>query len=101
MRKGKRGRQVAPPPAAGYLHSGRSLVWPGGWHLAPGSWGPLLLFPGPKSGSPKATAGSASIPTDAAIAASFLIWFHLPSLPSWVDETENPRASEWRFEAPR
>jgi len=54
----------------------------------------LPLFPGPKSGSPKATAGSASIPTDAAIAASFLIAFHLRSLVPWSTINYQEPASE-------
>src|SRR5215208_2310558 len=42
-----------------YLQPGSLTVWPGGWHFAPPSLGPLLLFPGPKSGS--ANAGAAEI----------------------------------------
>jgi hypothetical protein len=45
-----------------YLQPGSFTVWPGGWHLAPPSFGPLLLLPGPKSGSAKAVAGMASAP---------------------------------------
>ena len=48
-----------------YLQPGSNTVWPGGWHLAPASFGPFWLLPGPKSGS--ATAGAAgmeSAPTD-------------------------------------
>src|SRR5215211_7081341 len=37
-----------------YLQPGVSTVCPGGWHFAPGSFGPLLLLPGPKSGSANA-----------------------------------------------
>src|SRR5215213_3517832 len=33
-----------------YLQPGSVTVWPGGWHFAPPSFGPLELFPGPKSG---------------------------------------------------
>jgi hypothetical protein len=48
-----------------YLQPGSKTVWPGGWHLAPPSFGPLLLLPGPKSGSATAgAAGMASAPTD-------------------------------------
>jgi hypothetical protein len=45
-----------PPPAlfASYLQPGSVVVCPGGWHFAPGSCGPLLLSPGPKSGSANA-----------------------------------------------
>src|SRR5215211_8606941 len=50
----------------GYLQPGSFTVWPGGWHLAPPSFGPLLLLPGPKSGSAKADAGIASAPTASA-----------------------------------
>jgi hypothetical protein len=45
--------------AAPYLQPGSLTVCPGGWHLAPPSFGPLLLLPGPKSGS--ATAGAAGM----------------------------------------
>lgn len=47
-----------------HLQAGKGLVWPGGWHSAPGSCGPLWLFPGPKSGS--ATAAPAPIISPAA-----------------------------------
>ena len=43
-----------------YLQPGVFTVWPGGWHFAPPSFGPLLLLPGPKSGS--ATAGATGMP---------------------------------------
>ena len=39
-----------------YLQPGVFTVWLGGWHLAPESFGPLLLLPGPKSGSARAGA---------------------------------------------
>src|SRR5918995_1011011 len=46
-----------PPPTrfASYLQPGVVVVCPGGWHFAPPSFGPLLLLPGPKSGSANAT----------------------------------------------
>ncbi len=39
-----------PPPElfVSYLQPGVVVVCPGGWHLAPGSFGPLSLAPGPK-----------------------------------------------------
>jgi hypothetical protein len=51
------------PTASSYLHSGLSSVCPGGWHLAPGSCGPLLLLPGPKSGSASATGAAEATPS--------------------------------------
>jgi hypothetical protein len=53
--------------AGAYLQPGSPAVVPGGWHFAPGSCGPLLLLPGPKSGS--ANAGAAP-PTQSASAVS-------------------------------
>lgn len=44
------------PDMASYLQPGSFTGCPGGWHFAPGSSGPLLLRPGPKSGSAKAHA---------------------------------------------
>jgi hypothetical protein len=49
---------------AAYLQPGSFTVWPGGWHLAPPSFGPFELLPGPKSGSAATgAAGMASAPT--------------------------------------
>ena len=58
-----------------YLQPGSVTVCPGGWHLAPPSFGPLLLLPGPKSGSASAAGASApSTPSVAnAIARRFLM----------------------------
>jgi hypothetical protein len=39
---------------ATYLQPGVLTVFPGGWHFAPGSCGPFLLLPGPKSGAANA-----------------------------------------------
>jgi hypothetical protein len=56
-------RRVAASVA--YLQPGSKTVWPGGWHLAPPSFGPFWLLPGPKSGFATAgAAGMASAPTD-------------------------------------
>src|SRR5215218_8762816 len=55
-----------------YLQPGSSTVWPGGWHLAPPSFGPLLLLPGPKSGSAKAGAADMDRAATARIDASAL-----------------------------
>jgi len=44
---------------AAYLQPGSNTVWPGGWHLAPPSFGPFWLLPGPKSGA--ATTGAAGM----------------------------------------
>jgi integrase-like protein len=58
--------------SAYYLQPGSVTVWPGGWHFAPGSFGPLLLLPGPKSGSAKAGAAEIERAATASIDASAL-----------------------------
>jgi hypothetical protein len=58
--------------AAYYLQPGSKTVWPGGWHFAPPSFGPLLLLPGPKSGSAKAGAAVIERAATARIDASAL-----------------------------
>src|SRR5215217_1229113 len=71
------GAKVAASPSAtaltGYLHSGRSVVCPGGWHFVPGfSCGALLPWPwpapGPNDGSATAVAGIASAPIESSTA---------------------------------
>jgi hypothetical protein len=65
-----------------YLQPGSSTVCPGGWHLAPPSCGPLLLLPGPKSGSAKAGAAVMERAATAIIDASALRRMRTPPLPT-------------------
>jgi hypothetical protein len=62
-----------------YLQAGKSLVCPGGWHIAPASCGPLLLLPGPKLRA--ATAGVAET-AKMAVASSPAAYFRVLMLMS-------------------
>ena len=73
-----------------YLQPGVFTVCPGGWHFAPPSFGPLLLLPGPKSGSAKAGAAVMDRAATARIDAIALRRMRPPSLEGYAQ----PRASE-------
>lgn len=86
----RKGATVAAPPrvfltryeSQFYLQPGSSTVCPGGWHFAPPSFGPLLLLPGPKSGFPKAAAGTESAKAPASSTAAIFLRIVLLLLPT-------------------
>jgi hypothetical protein len=74
------------------------VPWLGSWHFAPPSCGPLLLLPGPKSGSATADAGIARAPAESRTAKPLRIFTspryrHPPGGGLSIETRE--RASSW------
>src|SRR5829696_3595943 len=82
-----------------YLQPGSSTVCPGGWHFAPASFGPLLLLPGPKSGSAAAAAGIESAKAPASSTAAIFLRIFRLLFPLFAEMHIPPYAGLPRHEA--